>query len=426
MEKKITSSNGVDIFYYKQPNTHSICISLYVKAGVLYEEENFGITHFLEHIHFRRLGNKNQRELYYQIESIGGYFGACTAKEFVQFYFTSSPKYFAELAAIASDLLGEVEVNLKEFNAEKRIILSEIREDNQGNDVDFLANKFIWKETNLENPVLGSIASVKGITLEDIKTEKEKVFTKSNIFFYVTGNFGDDDINTLVNEVERYKLDSRDDKENDNMAKVPENFMQRDALVKLSHRKFFMHDVKLSFDVDFTKVSRIDMIYLDSILTDGLCSLIRADLIEKKGLVYSFASIIEEYSNIGVYSFSLEVYKSKLYEAVESFVEVFKAAKKEISEKDMQATRVFKTDNQMGLLDDPEGLNWQFAYQNHILNNKYKDIASLAEDYREIKKERLVEIANEIFKKDNVVLVSIGNKKGLKEEKLRDILSELG
>jgi predicted Zn-dependent peptidase len=425
MEKKKTASNGIDIFYYKQPNTHSICISLYVKSGVLYEKKNFGITHFLEHIHFRRLGNKNQKELYYQLESIGGYFGACTAKEFVQFYFTSSPKYFAELASIASDLLGEVEANSKEFSAEKRIILSEIREDNQGNDVDFLANKFIWKDTNLENPVLGSISSVKGITLEDLKAEKEKTFTKNNIFFYVTGNFGENDIDTLAKEVERYNLDSRSDKENDNMAKVPDNFMRRDAFVKLSNRKFFMHDVKLSFDVDFSRISRIEMIYLDSILTDGLCSLIRADLIEKKGLVYSFSSTIEEYSNIGVYSFSFEVYKSKLYEAVKSFVEVFKAAKQEISEKDMQATRVFKTDNQMGLLDDPEGLNWQFAYQNHILNNEYKDITSLAEGYRKIKKDRLVEIANEIFKKDNAIIVSIGNKKGLKEEKLRDILLEL-
>lgn len=392
---------------------------------MLYEEDNFGITHFLEHIHFRRLGNRTQKELYYQIESIGGYFGACTAKEFIQFYFTASPKYFSELATIASDLLGEVEANSKEFNAEKRIILSEIREDNQGNDVDFLANKFIWKDTNLQNPVLGSIASVKGITLEDIRNEKEKIFTRNNIFYYVTGNFCDEDILTLSKEVERYSLDSRTDRENGNIAKIPENFMNRDAFVKLSQRKYFMHDVKISFDVDFTKVSRLEMIYLDSILTDGLCSLIRAELIEKKGLTYSFSSTIEEYSNIGIYSFNFEVYKSKLYEAVESFVSVFKGVKKEISEKDMQATRVFKTDNQMGMLDDPEGLNWTFAYQNHIINNKYSDISSLAEEYRQIAKERLVEISNQIFTRNNVVLVSIGNKKGLSEEKLHGILAEL-
>jgi predicted Zn-dependent peptidase len=105
MEQRITALNGVNIYYYMQPNTHSICLSLYIKAGTLYEDTAPGITHFLEHLHFRRLGGRTQKELYYQLESIGGYLGACTYKEFLRFYLTASPQYFSQLVKIASDLL---------------------------------------------------------------------------------------------------------------------------------------------------------------------------------------------------------------------------------------------------------------------------------------------------------------------------------
>jgi predicted Zn-dependent peptidase len=64
MEQRILTSNGVNLYYYRQPNTHSICISLYVRAGALYENRNNGITHFLEHMHFRNLGGKKQKQFY--------------------------------------------------------------------------------------------------------------------------------------------------------------------------------------------------------------------------------------------------------------------------------------------------------------------------------------------------------------------------
>jgi Predicted Zn-dependent peptidases len=425
MEKKLTASNGINIYYYKQPNTHSICISLYIKTGTLYESEHPGITHFLEHLHFRKLGGRTQKDLYYQLECIGGHMGASTYKEFLQFYLTASPKYFKNLAKIASDLLGELEADIKDFYAEKRLVLSEIREDNQNNDVNFFSNKYIWKNTNLQNPVLGSISSVKAFTLQMLKDEKEKAFTRRNMFFYVTGNFSDADIDGLAREIERYSLNDRLGTQKNNIAEIPDGFMDRNAFVKIINRKYFMHNLKISFDVDFNMASRRELFFLDSILAGGLCSLIRAEIIEKKGFIYSFTTTVDEYANIGVYCFELEVYKSKLLDTVKSFISVLKEVKKTISEKDMLATIVFKTDNQMLFLDDPEGLNWQMAYLNHIMDNNFSDISELADSYRNIQKEQLVKIANDIFSADNTVLVSIGNKKGLSENKLHEILLEL-
>lgn len=425
MEKKITVSNGVDIYYYQQPNIHSVCISLYIKTGTMYEDVHAGISHFLEHIHFRKLGGRTQKELYYELESIGGSFGGETYRELMRFYLFATPKYFAKLAAIAADLLGPIEADARSFAAEKRLVLSEIREENQNNDVDFFSNQFIWEGTNLANSVLGSITSVKSMTLDMLKQEKERMFGAKNLFYYVTGCFNEDDLATLKSEIERYDLRYRPDTTNANMAHVPVGFQRRHALVKLSHRSYLMHDVKIAFDVDFNNIRRSELIYLDSVLARGLCSLLRAELVEKKGLVYDIASVIEQYCNIGVYYFKFTVYKSKLYEAVQSFVSVIQAAKKEIIDTDMQATRVFYTDNQMKLLDDPDDLNWEFAYENHILSNQFKDIEDLSREYAGITANRLRQIAQEIFQPQNVMLFSLGNKKGLSERKLQMMLFQV-
>lgn len=425
MEQQIIASNGVNIFYYKMPNTHSICISLYVKAGSLYENENVGITHFLEHLHFRKLGGKNQKELYHKLESMGATFGASTYKEFMHFYLISSPKYFSELAKFSSDLLGRLETDQQDVNSEKRLVVSEIREDNPKDDINFISNKYIWEGTNLQNPILGTIPSVKEFTLAALREEKERVFTKQNTFFYVTGCFSDADIKTLRKEIENYDLKDRPNTHNDNIAQIPVNFMQRKAFTKVLQRKFYMHDVKISFDFDSHRISRHELLYLDSILSDGLSSLLRTEMIEKRGLIYSFFSTIEQYNNIGVYYFTFTVHKSKLYESVRSFISVMKEVKKGISEEIMATSKVFKTDNQTQRLDDPESLNWTFAYENHILRHSYSDVQELAELNKHITSDQLVKTANEIFVNSNVMLITIGNKKGLSEIKLQKLLSEL-
>lgn len=425
MEQQVIASNGVNIFYYKQPSTHSICISLYVKAGALYESENNGITHFLEHLHFRKLGGRTQKELYHELESIGADFGGSTYKEFLQFNLTASPKYFSELAVFAADLLGSLEASRQNLVYEKRLVLSEIREDNAKDDVDYISNKHIWKGTNLVNPILGTMSSVRGLTLQALREEKERTFTKQNIFYYVTGCFSDDNINLLQSRIEEYDLDCRPDTLNNNIAQIPDGFMKRDAYTKTFQRKNYMHDVKISFDVDLKQVPRLALSYLDSVLSGGLCSLLRAELIEKRGLIYSFGSTIEQYNNIGVYYFSFTVHKSKLYETVKSFVSVLKQAKTVITDADMETTRIFKTDNQLQMLDDPESLNWTFAYENHILQNNYSSVQEIAEANGGITKEQLVEAANKIFKPDCATITSLGNKKGLSDAKLRKALLNL-
>ena len=75
-------SNGLTVIFYPIQYTKSVEIGLYVKAGSRYEtKRNNGITHLLEHIHFRQLGEMSQEEIYQETECMGSSLQGTTYKE---------------------------------------------------------------------------------------------------------------------------------------------------------------------------------------------------------------------------------------------------------------------------------------------------------------------------------------------------------
>ena len=87
MDQCRNTKNGVNIYTYKNPARHGFYISLFVKAGSMYEsEEENGITHFLEHIAIRNVNAVRGGKLYSELDEFGVDFNASTYSEMVQFF----------------------------------------------------------------------------------------------------------------------------------------------------------------------------------------------------------------------------------------------------------------------------------------------------------------------------------------------------
>ena len=66
MEKKITAKNGIEIYSYKNPSLNCFYISIFLRAGSMYESErDAGITHFLEHIAIRNVNARMGSTLFF-------------------------------------------------------------------------------------------------------------------------------------------------------------------------------------------------------------------------------------------------------------------------------------------------------------------------------------------------------------------------
>ena len=84
------------------------------------------------------------------------------------------------------------------------------------------------------------------------------------------------------------------------------------------------------------------------------------------------------------------------------------------------------TDNAYLLYDDAREMGFTFAYDNHIMNERYASIEERRAAYKSISPLDIKAASNEIFKTDNLTVTVKGNKKKIDVEKLKNIITQLG
>ena len=420
-ERLSKSKCGVKIYSYKNPAVHSFYISLFVKAGVMYEEEKYaGITHFFEHAAIRNVNKLYGMNLYSELDRFGLEFNASTFSEMVQFYVSGAKKNFSYGAQIITKILNPVILDRSEIEAERKRIKAEIRESDDKSSLASFTNKIVFDGTPLSLSIVGTNKAVDGISKTKLEEYRKEILTKENIFFYVTGNFDDSDIRLLEEEIEKFDLAFGNERSNE--AKIPKNFFKRPGDVYIKNADFSM--IRFTFDMDMSRytIAETDLIY--DILLSGYNSKLFVEMSEKRGLFYDVNGALERYSNIGTLYFSYEIKEKDIYDSVAIVVDILEKMKSgDVSENEcMKAGYV---DNAYMLYDDTRELNFTFAYDNHIMNEKYSSVEERKKRYGSITKERIAQIAKEIFKRENLTLTMKASKKKIDKEKIKEILGRL-
>ena len=123
MEKCYVTDNKINIYKYPGDHVHSFSLSMYVKAGSMYEtSEDNGISHFIEHIVIRNINHLMGGELYRNLDRYGLMFNACTYKEFVQFEITGAAKNFNKAVDVFVKLFDEITLPAAEIDIERNRI----------------------------------------------------------------------------------------------------------------------------------------------------------------------------------------------------------------------------------------------------------------------------------------------------------------
>ena len=419
-ERSITTKSGVRIYYYRNPSLHSFFISAFLKAGSMYESErDSGITHFLEHAIIRNVNAGYDGKLYALLDRNGIEFDASTYSEMVQFYSSGACDKFSLGAQIITGILSPITLSADEIKAEGGRIKAEIRENEERTSLANFTNQIVHEGTPLSRSITGSNKSVSAITAKRLENYRSSVFTKDNLFFYVTGNFTDEDIKYLGELIDKYPLG--DGAYHDNVAPVCHSFAKRgDVYVK--NADFTM--VRFTFDMDMSRISMAESDLLYDMLIGGYSSKFFIEMSEKRGLFYDISGGMERYLNIGTLSFSYEVKESRLEEAVALTISVLQGIKNgEIT--DEECMKVSYVDNAMMLYDDPRELNFTFAYDNHIMNAGYDSIPSRMSAYKSVSAFDLSRAARELFVPENLTVTVKGNKKKIDSQKIKEELSRL-
>lgn len=417
----ITLNNGLKVLVYPMLNTHSVTIGLYIKAGCGYEKGRFvGATHLLEHLHFRKCGSFSQEELYYRMERIGSTLRAVTYRDFLQFTMKVIPRKTEECIEIFKNIIEGNNWTDEEFEKEKQVVLNQILEKGTYITLDKEMRKLVFKNHSLNSEIMGDIITIESLRKSDIQEYKKELFSKQNMLFCVTGNIKEMDYKNMLEELQRISI-GQNDKEK--RIQCPSIFQHRKPDILLKHvQDDNPLEVNISFDIKYDDESRDLLMILNCILGEGVGSRLQKTIREEKCYSSNIASYIEWYQKFAVLHINFSVEKGALLSCLQDIVMILKKMKKEIVKRDLDVTLPFYTTNHVFCEDDTEEMNFQLAYNKLILGMEYRSVALKNDDKTILSLQRLAE---NIFAKNNMSLVLVGNMEEVTKKDIMQIIDKI-
>src|SRR5437870_6659801 len=158
--------NGLTIIGEISPSARSVACGFFVKTGSRDETpQECGVSHFLEHMVFKGTPHRTALQVNYDFDKIGASYNAFTSEENTVFYAAILPEYQPQAMDILADILRP-SLRGDDFEMEKKVIIEEIGmyEDQPMWCAYDLAKKAFFADHPLGNSILGSAASVAGLT----------------------------------------------------------------------------------------------------------------------------------------------------------------------------------------------------------------------------------------------------------------------
>lgn len=415
--KKYELKNGITVLYFQMKYTYSVVIGLAVKAGAAFENENTnGITHFLEHLHFRRLNDISQDELYFKMDKIGGNIKAETYKELLRFSMKVRPKYLCEALDILENILTANRWSEDEIECERKTVLNELNEKRDFFNMESLADEIILKGTSFERPVIGNERSIKSFEIKDVLLAKETFFSAGNIALVVTGNFSDNDMDLINRRLEKVKVG-----ENKNFCEFKSNKIK--PIIKYVKSDLTYPCSVMSFFVD-ERVTEYELSLLNSILGGGTGARLQKEIREKHGFSYDIYSYTKEYSGLHLLNISFSAEKSSVCCALEEIIRVLNNMKVDISVQDMESNIHYYTDNLWYLLESPDLINENLCWE-IFSKNGIKTVREKIDKYNSIDINHLMKISTDVFIKENCSLIIAGDIEKEQKTMIRKIIKGL-
>jgi predicted Zn-dependent peptidase len=291
--------NGLTLITESMPDVRSVAIGVWVKRGSRHEPtEACGVSHFIEHMVFKGTKTRSAERIAAEVDSIGGYMDAFTAKEYASFHL----KVLDEHLPLAAEILGDIVQNPlfdpAEMAKEKKVIFEEINmvEDTPDDLVMEMFAGAFWPQHPLGRPILGTKRTVARFRREDLFTHFSRVYHPANIVIAAAGHLEHSATATLV----RRHFSGL------HGAKTPGNGRPPSVATRTVVRsKKELEQVHVCLGARAYPQAHPDRYacyVLNTVLGGSMSSRLFQNVREKRGLVYSISSGLTSYSDAGLLS----------------------------------------------------------------------------------------------------------------------------
>ncbi len=190
--RQLQLDNGLDVLLIRLPSVPLVGLSTQVRVGSVMEDwSTSGMSHMLEHLLFNGTEHRTQKELYDEVDRLGGYNNAHTSDWFTNYMMLVPPEHLEQGMDIQSDMLFFSTLPPEKFDKERGIVLEEIAQGRDGlTDLDRMRSD--WRRTLLagsshELPTIGTPQTIHAITRDQVYSFYKDWYRPNNAVLTVMG-----------------------------------------------------------------------------------------------------------------------------------------------------------------------------------------------------------------------------------------------
>jgi predicted Zn-dependent peptidase len=316
---KTTYDNGAVFLFHEFPGISRVCFSTTFVVGSIQEKQNeYGLAHLLEHLIFKSARNhKVHGNLIEKLEHFGAEINAYTSKDHTSFELLCSYRSFSQILPLFLDLFTEFDLCEEDFNREKKIVVHELKEDENDPDV-FAEEKLI--EMNFKNefshPIGGNSKLIKSFTLTQAKSFYKKWYRANRMIFSLVAGKSYPIVSKEIKSLFVKTKNSR--------PQLPFRYNLKNKFQTINHyNKIFKKKIQTPqlmlalSSPSLNSDERANLILIDQVLNDGLNSLFFMATRENEALSYGISTSINSFFDKGHYLISLTTAASQIDRSVD-------------------------------------------------------------------------------------------------------------
>ncbi len=412
--RKTVLNNGIRIVTEQRPHARGVVVGIWVMVGTRDETPDIaGVSHFVEHLVFKRTENRTAFEIARDMEAVGGELNAFTSREYTCFYTHSLKEHLGLSIDVLSDLVCRARFDKTDFEKEKQVVLQEIHmcEDNLE---DLIFDEYfenVYGSHPLGRPILGTPKSIANIKIGDVQKFYEKHYSSSEIVVTVVGGVDHESVLKFVKE----KL-------------VPKRNRRPKKLLLLSDKPsikknppkthaFLKHIPKPSEQVHilmglpaahFRDELRFEAYIVNALLGGGMTSRLYQKIREEKGLVYTIYSQMNSFCDVGsimIYSGTEPKHVTEVLKL--TLKEMKRVADKGIQKKDLE---LFKTQvlGQILLGADDIESRMNSLGVNEMVFGRYRSVEEVLAEINQVSMKSIAQYMDRFFDLKKMSLMLMG------------------
>ena len=196
--------NGLQVLLIENPSLPMVGVNVVVKTGSAYETfATSGMSHMLEHLLFNGTTTRSQKELYDDVDLIGGYNNANTSYYYTNFMMVTPAEKISQGMDVQADMLFNSILPVEKFEKEKGIVLEEIARSlgKPNSQMERNNHAILYDGHAMSLPVLGTYATIESMQRDDVNLYYKNAYVPNNMTMSIIGNFESDSMLTLVNKI---------------------------------------------------------------------------------------------------------------------------------------------------------------------------------------------------------------------------------